>query len=114
MRRLRQVLTNLLDNAEQHGGGAVAVRAGRCGDVVRLEVDDDGPGVPPAERELVFDRFGRGRASGVRGSREGTGLGLALVAQHVQAHGGRVARGRPARRRRPLHRGAAGMRTLPS
>ena len=89
-RRLRQVLINLLDNAEQHGGGAVAVRAARCGDVVRLEVDDDGPGVPEAERELVFDRFGRGRTSGVRGSREGTGLGLALVAQHVQAHDGRV------------------------
>ena len=89
-RRLRQVLTNLLDNADQHGGGAVALRAARCGDTVRIEVDDDGPGVPEAERQLVFDRFGRGRTSGVRGSREGTGLGLALVKQHVQAHGGRV------------------------
>ena len=89
-RRLRQVLVNLLDNADQHGGGAVAVGAAGCGGSVRLEVDDDGPGVPEAERELVFDRFGRGRTSGVRGSREGTGLGLALVAQHVQAHGGRV------------------------
>ncbi len=89
-RRLRQVLTNLLDNAEQHGGGAVAVRAVRCPRTVQVEVDDEGPGVPEAERELVFDRFGRGRTSGVRGSREGTGLGLALVAQHVQAHGGRV------------------------
>ena len=89
-RRLRQVLTNLLDNADQHGGGAVAVRARRSGDTVCLEVDDEGPGVPEAERELVFDRFGRGRTSGVRGSREGTGLGLAMVAQHVQAHGGRV------------------------
>ena len=57
---------------------------------VRIDVDDEGPGVPEAERQLVFDRFGRGRTSGVRGSREGTGLGLALVAQHVQAHGGQV------------------------
>lgn len=89
-RRLRQVLVNLLDNADRHGGGALAARAVRCGDRVRLEVDDEGPGVPEEERALVFDRFGRGRSSGTRGSSEGTGLGLALVAQHVAAHGGSV------------------------
>ena len=89
-RRLRQVLVNLLDNADQHGGGPVAARAYRTGDRVRLEVDDEGPGVPEEERGLVFDRFGRGRSAGLRGSREGTGLGLALVAQHVAAHDGQV------------------------
>ncbi len=89
-RRLRQVLVNLLDNADRHGGGAVAVRVLRRGDRVDLEVDDAGPGVPEDERGLVFDRFGRGRAAGTRGSSEGTGLGLALVAQHVAAHGGQV------------------------
>lgn len=89
-RRLRQVLTNLLDNADEHGGGAVAARALRSGPLAVLEVDDDGPGVREADRAVIFDRFGRGRTSGVRGSRDGTGLGLALVAQHVAAHGGRV------------------------
>lgn len=89
-RRLRQVLVNLLDNADQHGGGAVGAQARAVPGAVRVEVDDAGPGVPEAERNLVFDRFGRGRGSGVRGSRDGTGLGLALVAQHVQALGGTV------------------------
>ena len=89
-RRIRQVLVNLLDNAERHAGGAVAVRLGHSPGCVHLEVDDAGAGVPADERELIFDRFGRGRSSGVRGSGEGTGLGLALVAQHVGAHGGRV------------------------
>ena len=89
-RRLRQVLVNLLDNAERHAGGAVAVRLGQSPGCIHVEVDDAGAGVPVDERALIFDRFGRGRASGVRGSGEGTGLGLALVAQHVAAHGGRV------------------------
>jgi signal transduction histidine kinase len=89
-RRLAQVLSNLLDNADRHGGGATAVRLGRGDGVVFLEVDDDGPGVPPQDREAIFDRFVRGRPATARGANEGTGLGLALVAQHVTAHGGRV------------------------
>jgi two-component system, OmpR family, sensor histidine kinase MtrB len=89
-RRFEQVLANLLDNADKHGGGAV--RIGICTDrgAMLLEVDDEGPGVPPDERELVFDRFARGRAASARGGSEGTGLGLALVAQHVTAHRGKV------------------------
>ncbi|GAA3275602.1 HAMP domain-containing histidine kinase [Dactylosporangium vinaceum] len=93
-RRIEQVLVNLLDNAVTHGGGPVAVHvtvertAG--GPVGVLEVDDDGPGVSPADREVIFDRFVRGRSSGARGNDSGTGLGLSLVAQHVAAHGGRV------------------------
>ena len=89
-RRFEQVLTNLLDNADRHGGGAVRVGVHTADGAVRLEVDDEGPGVPPDERELVFDRFARGRAASSRGGTEGTGLGLALVKQHAVAHRGTV------------------------
>ncbi|MEV4536582.1 HAMP domain-containing sensor histidine kinase [Asanoa sp. NPDC049518] len=88
--RFRQMLGNLLDNAVQHGGGPVAVRLGAQQDTCYLEVDDEGPGVHPADREVVFGRFVRGRAAAARGDSEGTGLGLALVAQHAAAHEGRV------------------------
>lgn len=89
-RRFEQVLTNLLDNAERHGGGPVAVRIGQEETIRYVEVDDDGPGVPPDDRAGIFARFVRGRAAHARGDHDGTGLGLALVAQHVQAHGGTV------------------------
>ncbi|GAA4249878.1 HAMP domain-containing sensor histidine kinase [Dactylosporangium darangshiense] len=89
-RRLEQVLVNLLDNAVTHGGGPVAVRVHAAGHDGVIEVDDEGPGVAPGERDVIFDRFVRGRSSGARGNDTGTGLGLSLVAQHVAAHGGRV------------------------
>ncbi|MGC5028471.1 sensor histidine kinase [Micromonospora sp. DT229] len=87
-RRVAQVLTNLLDNAERHGAGAVGVQLSRTGDTGIVEVDDEGPGVPVEDREAIFDRFVRGRAANYRGDGDGTGLGLALVAQHAAAHGG--------------------------
>lgn len=90
VRRLRGVVRNLLDNATQHGGGVVGVRLAQEADQLVLEVDDAGPGVPVDERELVFDRFGRGRRSSSRRDGEGTGLGLSLVAAQVAAHGGGV------------------------
>ncbi|MGY4913021.1 sensor histidine kinase [Micromonospora aurantiaca (nom. illeg.)] len=90
-RRFAQTLLNLLENAERYGGGPVAVRlAGRDG-VGVLDVDDAGPGVPPGDREIIFDRFVRGRAAHDRAGTDGTGLGLALVAQHAAAHGGTAA-----------------------
>ena len=89
-RRVEQILTNLLDNAARHGGGAVRLGVHVTDGDVFLEVDDEGPGVPPEERELVFDRFARGRAASARGGSEGTGLGLALVRQHAAAHRGTV------------------------
>ena len=89
-RRYEQVLANLLDNGSKHGGGVVRVGLDVSDDRLVLEVDDEGAGVPVDERELVFDRFARGRAASMRGGSDGTGLGLALVAQHVQVHLGTV------------------------
>ncbi len=89
-RRLQQVLLNLLDNAETHAGGALGVDVGAEGAWATVSVHDAGPGIPVEERDRVFDRFYRGAASGRRGDTAGSGLGLALVAEHVRAHGGRV------------------------
>jgi two-component system, OmpR family, sensor histidine kinase MtrB len=89
-RRFEQILANLLDNAQRHGGAPVALRLGATAKLHYLEIDDEGPGVPPQDRHAIFDRFVRGRPANARGDTEGTGLGLALVTQHVTAHGGHV------------------------
>jgi signal transduction histidine kinase len=88
-RRLGQLLANLLENAEAYGGGATAVRLSLDDDGRgSIEVDDEGPGVGPDDKAVIFDRFVRGRSAGARAGGDGTGLGLALVAQHAAAHGG--------------------------
>lgn len=89
-RRLAQVIANLIDNAAKYGGGSIVISIGRRDDEVTLAVQDDGPGVPVAERAVIFDRFSRGSAGGRRGQDTGSGLGLSLVAEHVGLHGGRV------------------------
>lgn len=89
-RRLDRVVANLLDNAARHGGGVRRVGVGRRDGRVRLEIDDAGPGVPPELRERVFERFARGQQAGDRGEGTGSGLGLALVAQHTARHDGAV------------------------
>jgi len=90
-RRLVRVIANLLDNAARYGGGATGVEVHVEGDVVQIVVEDGGEGVPVDERERIFERFARATtAAGSRGSGEGTGLGLALVREHVLLHGGRV------------------------
>ncbi|POH70864.1 two-component sensor histidine kinase [Cryobacterium zongtaii] len=86
---LGQVVRNLVDNAAQHASGRVSLSLGLVDGQALLAVEDDGHGVPPGERDRVFERFvrldeSRARASG------GTGLGLAIVRESVQAHGGTV------------------------
>ncbi|GGU58837.1 sensor histidine kinase [Lentzea flava] len=88
-RRLDRVLANLMENAERHAGGAISVAVRQDGDVARVEVEDNGPGVPEALREQIFERFARGKP-GSRGDDTGSGLGLALVREHVHRHRGRV------------------------
>jgi two-component system, OmpR family, sensor histidine kinase MtrB len=89
-RRYERVITNLIDNAHRYAGGAVALRIDVAGRVVEVNVDDAGAGVPIEESEQVFDRFFRGLAAHDRGIARGTGLGLALVRDHVQAFGGTI------------------------
>lgn len=81
----RLVLSNLVRNAIQHGAtaGAVEVHLHRHRDMVCLQVCDDGPGIPVAERERVFDRFYRAAPAGTSGS----GLGLAIVKRASQRLG---------------------------
>ncbi|GLZ28044.1 two-component sensor histidine kinase [Lentzea sp. NBRC 105346] len=89
-RRMDRVVGNLLENAERHAGGPVRVAVLHRDGKVRVEVDDAGPGVPEDLRTQVFERFTRGSRAGRRGSDTGSGLGLALVAEHVQRHHGKV------------------------
>lgn len=89
-RRLQQVLRNLLANAALHGGGATQLTVDATIDTVMIYVDDAGPGVAPEERERIFDRFARSRTTSRQANHRGSGLGLALVQEHVRAHGGRV------------------------
>ena len=85
--RFERILANLLENAREHGGGPIRVigRAARARTASCSAVDDAGPGVARGERSRIFERFARGSAAR---HRVGTGLGLALVAEHAQAHGG--------------------------
>ncbi|MCW2731113.1 MAG: signal transduction histidine kinase [Mycobacterium sp.] len=82
---LRLAVDNAIANAVKHGGAtriqlsAVSSRAG-----VEIAIDDDGVGIPEEERKIVFERFSRGSTA----SHSGSGLGLALVAQQAELHGG--------------------------
>jgi signal transduction histidine kinase len=87
---LRRVLRNLGDNAASHAGGRLAFSVAERDGAVVLAVDDDGPGIPEADRERVFRRFVRLDDARARDD-GGSGLGLAIVAELVAAHGGTVA-----------------------
>ncbi|MGH8893722.1 MAG: sensor histidine kinase [Actinomycetes bacterium] len=85
--QLQRALVNLFENADRHGGGLTCVSVSQADDAVLIQVEDEGPGVPAADRERIFERFVRG---GSRGSLPGAGLGLSLVYETVRAHGGAV------------------------
>jgi len=119
-RRLMRILANFLDNAAKYAGGATAVyvelhgaapsstatttattsaspsaaartaAADTTEPTVHIAIEDQGPGVPEAERTRIFDRFSRGDQGGSRGMDIGVGLGLALAAEHARLQGGRV------------------------
>ena len=87
--RLAQVFTNLIGNALTHTptGGRVEVRSERAGNEARVTVADNGHGISAADLHRVFDRFYRSAAAR---SMPGSGLGLSIVKQVVEAHGGAV------------------------
>lgn len=88
-RRVERIVVNLVENARLHGGGLREVVLSNGGGQIDIAVSDDGPGIRDSERNLIFDRFWRGSGTRHTGSR-GTGLGLALVAEHARLHGGQV------------------------
>ena len=85
--RMTQVITNLVDNAIRHSqpSTAVTLRAHRTDEAFVFDVLDEGPGIAPADRRAVFDRFTRG------GSTDGgTGLGLSIARWATELHGGTI------------------------
>jgi signal transduction histidine kinase len=87
---LNSLLSNLIGNAIKHMGDSprrkISVRVLARGAIVRVEVEDTGPGIPDGQRDLIFDPFVRGSATGT----PGIGLGLATVKRLVEGHGGQV------------------------
>ena len=88
-RRVEQILQNLLDNAERYAGGATGIEITAADGLIRVAVEDRGPGVAEHERAFIFERFARGDAA-LQSGQVGAGLGLSLVVEHAALHGGRV------------------------
>lgn len=89
--RMRRVLTNLIDNAIKFTpeNGRVRVQITTQDQMIRVSVEDSGPGIPLADRQRIFDRFAQVQRTGLRRTR-GYGLGLAFCRLTVEAHGGRI------------------------
>ncbi len=90
-RRLEVILRNLIENAAKYApeDTPIRVRACRQGEAIRIEVRDEGPGIPPEHRQRIFESFYRVE-SGLTRSAPGAGLGLAICQGFVRAHGGRI------------------------
>lgn len=88
--RFKQILMNLLGNAIKFtpDGGKIELAAHLLDDLVRIEVSDSGPGIPPTEKQRIFEAFQRIKQSDK--AVEGTGLGLAITRSLVELHGGRL------------------------
>ncbi len=87
--RLSQAFRNMLDNADRHATGTIAVKLSVAAQAVVVTIDDDGPPIPLADRERVFGRFVRLDESRSR-HQGGSGLGLAITRGIVEAHDGHV------------------------
>ena len=89
--KVRLILENLLSNAVKYSpkGGAIHMSAAQSGDDLVLDVADNGPGIPPEDRAHIFEAFYTGKAA-KGGSLKGTGIGLSVVLEFVNAHGGTV------------------------
>lgn len=89
--KLRVVVDNLLSNAIKYSpvGGTVVLRLGKHKENAVIEVIDNGPGIPPEDRDRIFDPFYRGQAA-AKSATKGTGLGLAIVRDYVEMHHGSV------------------------
>jgi two-component system osmolarity sensor histidine kinase EnvZ len=85
---LTRALTNLIDNAWKYGGTKVCLKAGVQSDFLRIEISDDGPGIPEHEIERLKQPFTR--LEHARTNASGTGLGLAIVERVARVHGGRL------------------------
>ena len=85
--QLASVVRNLVENAGRHASEVVRVSVSSDGERARMVVEDDGPGVPPDQRDLVFERFGRMEEARSR-DHGGAGLGLPLASRIVARHGG--------------------------
>lgn len=90
--RLAQVLRNVLDNADRHAATRIRATLTRAGDSAVLDLDNDGPPVPEAERERIFERFVRLDESRSRDT-GGSGLGLPIARALLEAHGGTITTG---------------------